>query len=218
LPYVWNKIAFTESGTYTAPVKFLNSSGCDSIAKLILKVNLSTSAVTNATVCFSELPYIWNGTPYNTSGIHTKRMTNVYGNDVLVTLNLTVLDESNVSQTVHLFSGEKYIVNGHEYDQAGVYTDILKTINGCDSIVKTDITLIKIPNTITPDGFKKDVFMQGYHVKIYNRNGILLYEGQNGWDGTYHGITVAQDTYFYILYVFSESKTKTKEGYLMVIR
>jgi gliding motility-associated-like protein len=60
--------------------------------------------------------------------------------------------------------------------------------------------------------------MPGYHVKIYNRNGIQLFEGQDGWDGTYHGRTVTQDTYFYVLYDLSEGKATTKEGYLMVIR
>jgi len=219
LPYVWNKMAFTESGTYTSPVHYVNSMGCDSIAKLILKVNLSTSAVTNASICASELPYIWNGSPYYSKGTYTKTMTNVFGDNVIVTLNLTVIAASNVSQSVLLFEGEKYTINGNIYDKEGTYTDILKTINGCDSTVVTDLSFIKIPNTLTPngDGYN-DVFMRGAHVKIYNRNGILLFEGQDGWDGKYHGNPVSQDTYFYVLYYISEGKTKSKEGYIMIIR
>jgi len=60
--------------------------------------------------------------------------------------------------------------------------------------------------------------MKGSRVKIYNRNGILLFEGEDGWDGKYHGSPVSQDTYFYVLYYVSDGKTKTKEGYIMVIR
>ena len=218
LPYVWNKLAFTESGTYTSPINFVNSVGCDSIARLILKVNLSTSANTTASVCASELPYVWNGSTYTTSGTYTKTMTNVYGDNVLVTLNLTVYSASNMSQAVHLFTGEKYIINGHEYDKAGVYTDILKTINGCDSIVVSDISFVNIPNTLTPNGDQlNDVFMKGNHVQIFNRNGILLYEGQDGWDGKYHNKYVSKDTYFYVLYFISEGRTKSKEGYIMVL-
>ncbi|MDD4971412.1 MAG: gliding motility-associated C-terminal domain-containing protein [Paludibacter sp.] len=219
LPYVWNKLAITESGTYTSPIHYVNALGCDSIAKLILKVNLSTSAVTNASVCASELPYVWNATPYYSSGKYTKTMTNVFGDDVLVTLNLSVIAASSVSQKVYLFTGDTYTINGHVYDQAGVYTDNLKTVLGCDSTVVTDLSFIKVPNTLTPneDGFN-DVFMKGTHLKIYNRNGILLFEGNDGWDGKYHGNYVSQDTYFYVLYYISEGKTKTKEGYIMVVR
>ncbi|MDP4238051.1 MAG: gliding motility-associated C-terminal domain-containing protein [Bacteroidota bacterium] len=219
LPYVWNKMLLTENGTYTSPLDLINSMGCDSIAKLILKVNLSTSAFTNASVCSSDLPYIWNGSPYTASGVYTKKMTNALGTDVIVTLNLTVIDAVKVSQAIHLFSGEKYTINGHTYDQEGIYNDILKTVDGCDSTVVTNLTFINIPNTLTPNGDgMNDVFMKGNHVQIYNRNGILLFEGTDGWDGTYHGKLVSQDTYFYVLYYISGAKTKTKEGYLMVLR
>jgi len=218
LPYVWNKLSFTESGTYTSPINYVNSVGCDSIAKLILKVNLSTSANTTASVCASELPYVWNGTTYTTSGTYTKTMTNVFGDNVIVTLNLNVYATSNMSQRIQLFSGEKYSINGHEYDQAGIYTDILKTINGCDSVIVSDISIVNIPNTLTPNGDQlNDVFMKGNHVQIFNRNGILLYEGLDGWDGKFHNKYVSKDTYFYVLYFISEGKTKSKEGYIMVL-
>jgi len=186
LPYVWNKMSFTESGTYTSLGELVNSMGCDSIAKLILIVNLSTKAITNATVCASELPYIWNGSSYYNSGTYKKTMTNVFGENVPVTLNLKVITAIKVSQTVRLVDGEKFTINDHVYDQAGIYTDLLKTVSGCDSTVVTDLSFIKIPNTITPnnDGYN-DLFMKGYHVKIYNRNGILIYDGWDGWNGKY---------------------------------
>ena len=219
LPYVWNKIAYTETGTYTAPINYINSAGCDSIAKLILKVNLSTSAVTNASICASELPYIWNGTPYSTAGTYTKMMTNVYGDNVPVTLHLNVQAATSISQTIHLFNGETYSINGKIYDKEGKYFDELKTVNGCDSLIETNLFFENIPNTMTPNAVgKKDVFMKGSHVQIFNRNGILISEGQDGWDGQYKGKPVSQDTYFYVLYYISEGKTKTKEGYIMVIQ
>jgi len=219
LPYVWNKMAYTESGTYTCPHSFINAVGCDSIAKLILKVNLSAGAVTNASICASDLPYIWNATSYTTSGTYTKTMTNVLGEDIEVTLNLTVNNAKSVTQTVRLFSGETYTINDNVYDQQGIYTDIIKTTSGCDSVVVTDLSFIVIPNTITPNGDgKNDVFMKDWHVKIYNRNGILLYDGSEGWDGKYKDRPVTKDTYFYVLYYMSELKTKSKEGYIMVIR
>jgi len=219
LPYVWNKLALTETGTYTAPDKYLNSMGCDSIAKLILKVNLSTSAVTNASVCVSDLPYTWNATLYYNAGTFTKTMTNVLGQDLTVTLNLSITYPQTITQKKRIFSGESYTINGHAYDKEGIYTDNLKNENGCDSTVVTELSFIKVPNTITPngDGYN-DTFMKGWRVQIYNRNGIMLYDGDSGWNGNYNNKPVSKDTYFYVLFYPTESGVKTKEGYLMVIR
>ena len=73
-------------------------------------------------------------------------------------------------------------------------------------------------NTFSPnaDGHN-DVFMKGWHLKIYNRNGVFLFEGRDGWDGTYNGKTVMPDTYFFTVYYESESGTKTRTGYVTVI-
>jgi len=118
-----------------------------------------------------------------------------------------------------MLEGDKYLINGHKYYKEGVYNDTLVAKNGCDSVITTEIKLIMIPNTITPNGDgKNDFFLPGYHVKIYNRNGILLFEGDNGWDGTHKGQPVGPDTYYFVLYFNSASDgVKTKEGYITVI-
>jgi hypothetical protein len=45
-----------------------------------------------------------------------------------------------------------------------------------------------------------------------------LYEGQDGWDGTYNGKLVANDTYFVIVYDSSETGSQYRTGYVTVIR
>lgn len=76
--------------------------------------------------------------------------------------------------------------------------------NGCydsDSIKVEVISYLsenKI-NAFTPDGDGiNDRFKKGYAIKVFNRWGKLLFEGSNGWDGTFKGKPVVPGTYYYI--------------------
>ena len=60
--------------------------------------------------------------------------------------------------------------------------------------------------------------MKNWHIQVYNRNGILFYEGKDGWDGTRNGKPAANDTYFYVIYYSAESGSKTSTGFVTVIR
>jgi len=219
LPLVWNKNTYYESGVHTSPMHFVNAAGCDSTATLILTVKMPTSSTIKASICDGD-SYYFNGVNYSTAGVYSAHLLDAVGVDSTAILNLTVNPVFTTHNNIILISGDSYPINGHSYDQTGVYTDVLRTTNGCDSTVVSHITVVNIPNTITPngDGYN-DLFMKGWHIKVYNRNGIVLYEGKEGWNGSYHNKPVSKDTYFYVLYYTSESGvgTKAKEGYLMVI-
>ncbi|MCR5570510.1 MAG: Ig-like domain-containing protein [Paludibacteraceae bacterium] len=60
---------------------------------------------------------------------------------------------------------------------------------------------IMIPTAFTPhekDGANDD-FMPGYSVIIYNRSGDVICDSNNGWDGTYKGVTADAGVYIYVL-------------------
>lgn len=76
-----------------------------------------------------------------------------------------------------------------------------------------------IPNTFTPNGDgMNDVFLSNVRIQVYNRNGVLMYEGNEGWDGNYKGSPAHQDTYFYVMYYQCETGEKSKQGYITLIR
>jgi large repetitive protein len=76
-----------------------------------------------------------------------------------------------------------------------------------------------LANTFTPNGDGiNDVFMPGWNMKVYNRNGILVFEGNQGWDGKYKGQLVSKDTYYYVMDYVTETGAKFKDGYVMVVR
>ena len=117
----------------------------------------------------------------------------------------------------------------HTYDpERESYYDVKLTIinpNGCVQLVNQRIWVSgpKVPNTFTPNGDgRNDIFMKDWHLKVYNRNGVLMSDsiGWDGycWDGTYKGKIAANDTYFYVVYYLTDQGTKTKTGYVTLIR
>jgi gliding motility-associated-like protein len=95
------------------------------------------------------------------------------------------------------------------------------SLNGCaeSSCQIIDVTPF-IPNAFTPDedGIN-DLFMSGIRLKIFDRNGLMLYEGTDGWNGRYNGQSVNPDTYFYLVsYDDSKGKLHEKKGFITLIR
>ncbi len=113
----------------------------------------------------------------------------------------------------------------HTFDitKEGYYDIQLKVLNsnGCTEKASKRIWISNSSetNTFTPnnDGVN-DVFMKNWHIKVYNRNGLLLYEGVDGWDGSYKGQPVANDTYFYVLDYMAKQGAKVKTGFVTVVR
>jgi gliding motility-associated-like protein len=79
---------------------------------------------------------------------------------------------------------------------------------------------LSVPKIFTPDGDGiNDMFMTGYNVIIFDRLGIEIFKGDNGWDGTYKGTPAPPDIYFYVLYYKdSDGKIITQDGYIGLIR
>ncbi|MTK53540.1 gliding motility-associated C-terminal domain-containing protein [Paludibacter sp.] len=214
--YKFNGVNYTAAGTFVAHLT--NSVGCDSAAVLELSLKEPSSSTTNSSYCRGDT-YMFAGFAYNAAGTYLVHLTNAVGCDSAATLVLKELPVYYKEQTLHMFKGDSYKINGHIYADNGDYTDTFKTIDGCDSVIVSHLYTSVIPNTISPNGDGvNDVFLKGLHVKIYNRNGLLLHEGYDGWDGKFNGRPVARDTYFYIVYYEYATETKTKEGYVVVAK
>ncbi len=115
---------------------------------------------------------------------------------------------------------ENDVVHTYQIDQEKFYDVYLTVTDENDCVEERKIRIlvdntISAPNVFTPnaDGYN-DLFMRGWHIKIFDRRGVLLYEGDKGWDGTYMNKMVSNDTYFYIL----TDGGVTKKGFITVIR
>ena len=148
LPYVWNGTSYNVGGTYTYTTT--SSTGCDSIATLILTVSNVTTSTTNITRCSNQLPYNWNGTNYNTAGTYTFNTVNAAGCDSVATLVLAVSGVSTSTTSISRCSNQlPYTWNGTNYNAAGTYTFNTTNAAGCDSVATLVLTVSGVTTSTT---------------------------------------------------------------------
>ena len=138
----------SQSGIYYDTLQASNH--CDSIIMLTLTVHELHTTTLEGSICLGEsyTSYDFNVTP-ETSGPHTYQrvVQTAFGCDSTIILNLTVnpvyFSEENGSTCDYT----EYIWNGHNKQigllEAGNYIiwDSLKTVNGCDSVFKLNLTV-----------------------------------------------------------------------------
>jgi hypothetical protein len=130
---------YSTAGTYTNTIKRVM--GCDSVVTLQLAV-LPAVPVTNlsATICHEE-EFAFGNSVYNTTGIYSDTLKNVMGCDSLVVLNLTVRPQPFSQFSATICSGETYSFRDKVYNTAGTFSETLKNMHGCDSIVALMLTV-----------------------------------------------------------------------------
>ncbi|MDR3245670.1 MAG: putative Ig domain-containing protein [Prevotellaceae bacterium] len=103
---------------------------------------------------------------------------------------------------------------------AAEFTVRVRDKDGCTAVREyTFESDLFIPKAFTPDGDGiNDVFMRGYKLVIFDRLGIIIFEGADGWDGTYKGKIAPPDIYFYkLFYPDKNGITRIITGYVGTI-
>ncbi|MEE1303100.1 MAG: T9SS type A sorting domain-containing protein, partial [Bacteroidales bacterium] len=138
---VYNENGFNvnEAGVYSQTLQAVN--GCDSVVNLTLSVNPIFNTNLSAFICEGET-YAENGFNVSEAGVYTQNLQTVNGCDSIVTLTLNVNPIFNTELSATICEGSVYTENGFNVSEAGVYTQTLQTINGCDSIVTLTLTVL----------------------------------------------------------------------------
>ncbi len=147
--YLWSNgfttqsINITQSGTYQVTVS--NAFNCTaSSTPEVIVVNPSTSATASVVICDT---YTWpvNSQTYTASGNYVDTLTNVYGCDSILTLNLTILQSTIITEVISACDNYTWPVNNSTYSESGNYSDTLTNIAGCDSIIQLVLTINSSP-------------------------------------------------------------------------
>ena len=98
---------------------------------------------TNIVLCQGE-QLLWNGATITEKGSYTHQLTNQYGCDSIVTLNVSLAATYDTTFYAILHNNTTYSWEGDSYATEGTYTKHLQSTEGCDSTV----TLNLIENNI----------------------------------------------------------------------
>ncbi len=130
------------SGSYVDSVKTM--SGCDSIITTNLTVLDAKKETIAASICSGQSYTLPSGKTVNTSGTYTETIKTVAGCDSVLTINLSVGSAVTVSKVASVCAGKSYTLpSGKIVNNSGTYIDSIKTMSGCDSIVKVSLTVLE---------------------------------------------------------------------------
>jgi gliding motility-associated-like protein len=142
LPYTWNGITFNNAGTQSQTLTAVN--GCDSVVTMTLNVLNSLISDTYDTICESSLPYSWNLLNFNASGSQSITLISVNGCDSTATLHLFVNPIFNVTIDSSICADQLPLTwNGLQFLSSGTQSGTLSSVNGCDSIVTMNLTVLQ---------------------------------------------------------------------------
>lgn len=137
--YTFNGVDYTMGGSYSVPL--VTAEGCDSIANLNLNVTAIITNTINPLIC-TGTSFEIGGDQLTTTGQYMYTFVSAAGCDSVVTVNLQVDDAIINELTETICEGEVFTVGANNYDTNGMYEDSFITADGCDSIVRLDLTVI----------------------------------------------------------------------------
>lgn len=139
--YTWplNGITYSQSGIYQDTL--MNSQGCDSIVSLNLKISDASIHQISVSKCSK---YLWpvNGNTFYQTGVYKDTLLTAHGCDSIIVLNLEILNEDRIEETISSCGSYRWAVNDSVYFKSGDYLCLLKNENNCDSIRVIHLTIL----------------------------------------------------------------------------
>ena len=138
--FIYYDIMATESGTYSHTLT--NAAGCDSVITVDLIVNDTVIVSYIESICNGEILTI-RDTEYTVEGIYDIVITDDFGCDTLINIDLTVLDETYATINESICEGQSFQYGDIDTNVAGSYEAILVNAVGCDSIVTVNLEVFE---------------------------------------------------------------------------
>ena len=143
----------TEEGEYISNLK--SETDCDSIITTMLTVVEAFSTTTEASICNGNSYTLPDGQEVDIAGTYTTTLTSQNDCDSIVTTTLTIIEPYEKTENISICEGETYTIpDGTEISAAGTYTSSFTSVQGCDSVIITELVVNNNPTApvITQNG------------------------------------------------------------------
>lgn len=142
---------YTANGTYMDTL--VNAAGCDSVVTTMLMVDTLISSYQSFAGC-SGFTITVGANTYSQTGTYTDTLTAINGCDSIVTTDLQIAAPLTSSQSFTICQGGSVTVGNSTYTTSGTYMDTVSTMNGCDSVITTvlSVTTVNVATTVTGNG------------------------------------------------------------------
>lgn len=184
-----------ESGVYER--RSQNANGCTDTYQLILTVLKEFHRDTTATICESDLPFIWHGYEYNATGDYTLPTSWTDSSRVVTTLHLTVNKTFYEERNIAICSGDEFLYKGRTYDTSTEFYDTIPSLVGCDSVIKYIVSVHPtLEYNIEKHISDKEPF--DFHGRILTNSGAYEWTGKTvaGCDSIEHLTLIVHPSFF----------------------
>ena len=137
--YVAGGAAQNTSGAYIDTLTAIN--GCDSVLTTNLIVHPTYLTNLQAEICDGE-SILLGGAQQTISGIYYDTLQSVNSCDSVLATELIVHSVYEVNVQTAICDGESILLGGAQQTTGGTYIDTLNTIEGCDSVILTELTIL----------------------------------------------------------------------------
>lgn len=127
------------AGTYTD--SYNTGSGCDSIVETVLAVTSSYASTANVSMCDNDSIFL-EGIWQTIGGTFTGTYQTSGGCDSVVTTVLTLDLTYQTTDQISIWSYDSAYLAGAWQNQKGSYVDTFASVDGCDSVVTTDLWIL----------------------------------------------------------------------------
>ena len=138
LPFIWRGYEYNESGDYSLPIAWTDSSRV--VKTLHLTVNNTYYLEQNISLCAGDT-FRFNGKQYFESGFFYDTVPSLVGCDSVTKYILSVHPSVDKIIEKHISDKQPYNFHGRELTLTGTYEWTGKTIHGCDSIEHLYLTV-----------------------------------------------------------------------------
>lgn len=122
--------------------------GCDSIINTLLIINSTSIIDINISICENDSIFL-QGSYQNTPNNYVDTLTSIFGCDSIIRTQLAILPIQQHSTVVNLCNGDSLLINGNYESTNGNYNTVYTSMNGCDSLIITNLTMLPSYHFIT---------------------------------------------------------------------